>query len=74
MNAKVYIKVNENDEIVDINSNIFLKDTTGYICIDEGEGDRYAHAQGHYLPEPLQSDNGQYNFIYRNGAVERKGE
>ena len=67
---KVYIKVDNDNNIVDINSSIFLKDTTGYICIDEGIGDKYAHAQNNYLKTPLRYDNGQYSHKYINNKIE----
>lgn len=60
---KVYVKTNENNEIIEINSSIFLADTEGYIEIDEGYGDKYAHAQGHYLDKPLTDEQGRYNYM-----------
>lgn len=66
---KVYVKVNEQNEITTINSDIFLADTTGYIQIDEGEGDKYAHAQGNYLDKPLTDEQGRYNYKYVDGEV-----
>lgn len=72
-NIKVYIKVNEENEVTEINSEIFIRDLTGWVKIDEGQGDHFAHAQSHYLPAPLMCDNGEYNFIYRDGKVVRKG-
>ena len=66
---KVYVKLNENNVITQINSSIFLKDTTDYICIDEGMGDKYAHAQGNYLPKGLTDDKGRYNYKYDKKLV-----
>ena len=68
---KVYIKVDSNNNVVDINSSIFLKDREGYICVDEGVGDRYAHAQNNYLPSPLTDDNGNYQYRYLEGKIEQ---
>ena len=45
----VYIKTDERGNVTDVNSGIFLKDTDGWIKIDGGEGDRYAHARGNYF-------------------------
>ena len=59
---KVYVKVNELNEITEINSSIFLVDTKGYTEIDEGKGDRYSHAQGNYLDTPLRDEHGRYNY------------
>lgn len=67
---KVYVKLDENKVIKEINSSIFLNDTTEWIEIDEGTGDKYAHAQGNYLPKPLMDMNGKYNFKYDNGVIE----
>ena len=69
---KVYIKINENNEIIEINSEIFINDLTGWILIDEGFGDRYAHAQGNYLDEGLTDDDGNYKFIYKSGKLSKK--
>lgn len=46
----VYISVREDGAVSAINSDSFLVDTTGWIKIDEGHGDRFHHAQGNYLP------------------------
>jgi hypothetical protein len=65
---KVYIKV-LNDYITEINSSAFLNDTSGWVEIDSGEGDRYHHAQGNYLNGFLYDDYGRNNYKYINGAV-----
>lgn len=66
---KVYVKLNENNVITQINSSIFLKDMTDYICIDEGTGDKYAHAQGNYLEKGLTDEQGRYNYKYDKKLV-----
>lgn len=66
---KVFVKVDDEDNIININSEIFIEDTSDWIEIDEGEGDKYAHAQGNYLPMPLTDENGCYRYKYENGAV-----
>lgn len=66
---KVYIKVDENNCITDINSSIFLDSTENYICIDEGSGDKYAHAQGNYFPKGLIDNQGRYNYKYIDNKV-----
>lgn len=66
---KVYVKVNENNEIIEINSDIFIDDLTDWIYIDEGHGDRYAHAQSQYFEKPLTDMEGNYNYKYKNGKV-----
>lgn len=66
---KVYIKINSNNEVIEINSEIFIKDLTNWIYIDSGFGDKYAHAQSQYLDKPIINDNGNYNYKYINGGV-----
>ena len=66
---KVYIKVNENNEIIKVESSIFLKDTAGWIEIDSGYGDKYAHAQSQYFDKPLMSEDGKYNFKYVDNNI-----
>ena len=70
---KVYIKINENNEIIEINSEIFISSLSGWILIDEGFGDKYALAQSNYLNDDLIDINGNYNFILVNGKIQRKG-
>lgn len=65
----VYVKINDKNYITDINSSIFLADTTGWAKIDEGEGDKYAHAQGNYLLKPIRDEYGRFNYCLNNGAV-----
>lgn len=69
---KVYIKINSNNEVVEINSEIFIKDLTGWIEIDSGFGDKYAHAQSQYFDKPLIDEEGQYNYKYENGEIIEK--
>ena len=61
---KVYIKADDNNNIIDINSSIFIKDITGWIEIDSGTGDKYAHAQGHYFNKPLVDEESLHNYKY----------
>lgn len=45
----VYAKYDENGNIKEVNSDIFITDFAGWTKIDEGYGDRYAHAQSQYF-------------------------
>ena len=65
----VYVKVNENKEIIDVGSSIFIKDFNGWIKIDEGFGDKFAHAQSQYFDKPLINENGVYNYKYINNKI-----
>ena len=66
---KVYIKINEKNHVTDINSEIFISDTSDWIEIDDGEGDRYVHAQGNYLPKPLINDIGHQNYKDKDNKI-----
>ena len=61
---KVYIQTDINKTVAAINSSIFLQDITGWIEIDEGSGDKYAHAQSQYLEKGLMDEKGRYNYKY----------
>lgn len=64
----VYVKVNENNEIIDVNSEIFINDLSGWIKVDEGNGDRFSHAQSQYFDKPLQNEDGSYNYHLKNNT------
>ena len=66
---KVYARLDNNNVITEINSSIFLSNTEGYVVIDEGNGDKYAHAQGNYLPNGLMDNQGRYNYKHENSEV-----
>lgn len=66
---KVYVKINANNEIIEVGSSIFIKDLTGWIEIDEGYGDKYSHAQSQYFDKPLTNEDGTYKYTYENGKV-----
>lgn len=63
----VYVKVDNSGYITEINSSAFLSDTTGWTEIDQGQGDKYHHAQGNYLPGPLMTVGGAYRYKLVNG-------
>ena len=71
---KVYVKLDENNVIVAINSDIFLDDHTEWIEIDEGNGDKYAHAQAHYLEKGLTDEAGKYKYKYIDSLIELSEE
>lgn len=61
----VYVKTNSDNYITAINSSEFLKNTTDWIEIDSGYGDKYHHAQGNYFPKYIMTESGvwQYKLI-----------
>jgi len=64
----VYVKIDQDNYIVAVNSSIFLSDTAGWAKIDEGYGDRYYHAQGNYFSKSLRTDKGAYRYKLVNGS------
>lgn len=65
----VYVKPNPNSYITAVNSSEFLTDTTGWVEIDSGYGDRYHHAQGNYFEKPIRTEGGAYRYKLVDGAV-----
>lgn len=68
---KVYVELNDDKCITSIDSEIFLTDDEiqGMTNIDEGEGDKFVHAQSQYLEKSLYDELGRYNYKYIDGAV-----
>ena len=66
----VYVKTDDRNVITAINSSAFLTDTTNWTEIDEGEGDKYHHAQNNYLPDGLMDENGIFNYKLTEGKPE----
>ena len=74
MGYTVYVKTDEKNRITDINSSAFISDISEWTKIDSGDGDRYHHAQGNYLPKPITDENGVYRFKFENGAICERSE
>lgn len=71
----VYVKPNDKGYITAVNSSAFLMDTTGWVQIDSGYGDKYHHAQGNYFPECITTEGGAYRYKLVGGkAVECTAE
>lgn len=64
--AKVYVKIDQNKNIIAIHSDIFIptEEISEWLLFDEGEGDRYALAQGNYFDSPLSNEHGIYVYQY----------
>lgn len=70
-----YVMSDTENRITAINSNAFLLDTDGWTEIDRGSGDKYLHAQGHYFPHPIYTNDGICRYKLENGtAMERTPE
>lgn len=65
----VYVRIDDTNRIVDINSNAFLTDISDWIEIDRGFGDKYHHAQGNYFPKPIYEERGIPVYKYVDGEV-----
>ena len=67
---KVYVSLQEG-YITSINSDIFLseEEKSTMTEIDQGQGDKYAHAQSQYLEKGLIDEQGRYNYKYMDGKV-----
>ena len=66
---RVFIKIDSENRVTAVNSEIFISDTSGWVEIDNGDGDRFAHAQNSYSPKPIRDENGVYRYKFENGAV-----
>lgn len=66
---KVLVRVDAAGRVVEINSDAFVADTTGWVEIDHGAGDKYHHAQGNYMPGPLMDERGVYRYKLMDGKV-----
>lgn len=61
---KVYIRRDDAERIIDVNSDAFLTEYNGWVQIDEGTGDRYHHAQNNYFPKPKYDERGIPRYAY----------
>lgn len=58
----VYVRTNSNSYITEVNSSAFLTDTTVWVEIDSGYGDKYHHAQNNYFEKPIMTMGGAYQY------------
>ena len=67
---KVYVSL-QDGYITSINSEIFLsqEEMDTMTEIDQGQGDKYAHAQSQYLEKGLVDEHGRYNYRFLEGKV-----
>ena len=72
---QVYVKTDAQERVIDISSDAYLTDTTGWTQVDEGDGDRYRNAQGNYQDGPMRDEAGRPRYKLADGAVvERTAE
>jgi hypothetical protein len=72
--AKVYIKIDAESNIIEVNSEYFINELTDWILIDEGSGDKYSHAQKHYFDNPIITNEGIWRYKFNEGNVIEKTE
>lgn len=67
---KVYVSLSDG-YITSINSEIFLSEEEIQTMteIDQGQGDKYVHAQSQYLEKGLIDEQGRYNYKFVEGKV-----
>lgn len=65
----VFVRTNADGIITDINSSAFVDNTTDWVQIDSGTGDKYHHAQGNYLEKSLTDNKNLYNYKLVDGKV-----
>ena len=63
----VYVKPTDAGYIAAVNSSEFLPDTTGWMEIDKGSGDKYHHAQNNYFDQPIRTESGVYRYKLVDG-------
>lgn len=64
----VYIKTDTQNRILAVNSSAFLRDTDGWVEIDQGFTDKHHHAQGNYFDKPLYDERGIMRYLYTPDA------
>lgn len=58
----VYVKLNADGFVTEVGSDVFIENLDGWIKIDEGEGDRFVHAQSQYYDTPITDEFGHYKY------------
>lgn len=69
--CKVLVQIDDAGRVTAINSDAFVSGE-GWTQIDEGEGDRYRHAQNNYLLKPLTDERGVYRYKLVDGLVAQR--
>lgn len=65
----VYVKTDLSGCIIDINSDVFLSDTSGWVKIDEGVGSKYRNPQTNYFSNPIWTEDGIARYKLVDGSV-----
>ena len=70
MKSKVYVLPDTNGYITRVDGGYTIDnitDFTGWVLIDEGNGDRYNLCQGNYFPQPIRTMGGAYRYKLVDG-------
>ena len=70
----VYVRVDSKGVVVDVNSDFFIEDFSGWIPIERGNGIGFMHAQNNYLQKPLRDIRGSANYKYIDGKIMLRSE
>lgn len=63
----VYVKPNDSGYITAVNSSAFLADTTDWVEIDRGSGDKFHHAQNNYFTKRITTDGNAFRYKLVDG-------
>lgn len=73
--SKVYVLLDGQKRITRIEGEYSLpQDLTGWLKIDEGNGDKFSLAQSHYLEGGLRTQDGILRWKYEDGACLLRSE
>lgn len=67
--VNVYVEIDKDNNIIKVFSSDFEKPQSTSIKIDEGFGDKYAHAQSQYFEKNIISENGKYTYSYIENKI-----
>lgn len=70
--SKVYALVDGQGRITRIDGGYTMSnitDLSGWVLIDEGDGDRFNLCQNNYLPKPLTDERGVYRYKLVDGKI-----
>lgn len=71
----IYVKLDDQNRVIAINSSAFLYNIDGWTEIDSGYSDKYHHAQGNYFDKPIVDMRGIYRYKLVDGTpIERAQE
>lgn len=65
----VYVKLDSQGHITEVNSSAFLPDVTEWVEIDSGYEYKYHHAQKNYFPKKIKTDSGAYCYKLIDGKT-----